>query len=68
MTRDFPDRAAVTACVAETEAEREACYALRYRVMVGEMKRDGPTAHHYRKLHCGGQHPDAVSRAVGKSW
>lgn len=48
---DSPERAAVSARVARSAAEREACFALRYRVLVEEMKRDCPTADHARKLY-----------------
>lgn len=40
----------VRAGVAQTQAEREACFALRYRVYVEEFGCDVPTADHRRKL------------------
>jgi predicted GNAT family N-acyltransferase len=60
MTRDLPDRAPVAVRVAETEAEREACFALRYQVYVEELGCDIPTADHHRKLDCTEEDESAV--------
>ena len=50
MTQVLPDRMATAVRVAETEAEREACFALRYQVYVEELGCEIPTADHHRKL------------------
>ncbi len=51
MSRDLLNSPALTVRVAETKAEREACYALRYRVFIEEQGRDVPTVDHHRKLY-----------------
>jgi predicted GNAT family N-acyltransferase len=50
MTGDPLERRTSGLRVAETEAERIACYALRYRVFIEELGFDIPTADHERKL------------------
>lgn len=50
MTEAPPDRAPVVVQVATTDGERQACFALRYRVLVEELKWDIPTADHHRRL------------------
>lgn len=44
------DLAALDTGFAQTEAEREACYAIRYQVYVEEQGRQPPLADHARKL------------------
>lgn len=50
MTEVPRDRTPVVVQVATTGEERHACFALRYRVLVEELKWDIPTADHHRKL------------------
>jgi hypothetical protein len=51
MSGDLPNQPAMTVRMAETNADREACYALRYRVFIEEQRRHVPTVDHDRKLY-----------------
>ena len=50
MSGVLPERA-ISVHVAQTDAEREACYALRYRVFIEELKGEAPTADHHRRIY-----------------
>ena len=51
--------------IAETEAERDACYALRYRVFIEELGYDIATADHQRKLERTPEDSSAAQLYVG---
>lgn len=50
MTETPPDPVPVVVRVATTDVERQACFALRYRVLVEELKWDIPTADHHSRF------------------
>jgi len=50
----------VVVSLAETPAQREACYALRYRVFVEELEQNPPLADHERRLEMNGDDAKAV--------